>query len=366
MNQYDLDTPCIVVDRAKMLDNINRYQRVADEAGVAIRPHAKTHKTPQIARLQIEAGAVGVTVAKIGEAEVMADGGIRNIVIAYPVVGSAKLERLVRLARRVELAVACDSYEVARGISEAALHAGIVINVWIEIDPGYGRVGVQPGDELERLARSLIPLKGIRITGVLVFAGHSYDATSDGQRKEVAAQEAAIASHSADVLRRLGFAIATISAGSTPVSRFASSMNGITEIRPGTYVFGDLTQVKTQALDIEQCALTVLATVISRPAPDRAVIDAGTKVFTMDGEDSVIGTGRGYVVGHPEVTVAWFNEEHGVLTLPPSEQGLKVGDKLAIIPVHCCAVVNMLDELYIAENGHVQEVWTIAARGKVK
>lgn len=366
MNKYDLDTPCIVVDRDKMLDNINRYQRIANEAGVAIRPHAKTHKTPEIAQLQLEAGAVGVTVAKIGEAEAMADGGIRNIVIAYPVVGSGKLERLIQLAGRVELTVACDSYEVAKGISDAALYAGIVIPIWVEIDPGFGRVGVQPGPDLERLAQSLTSLQGIRVTGVIVFGGHSYDAESDEQRKEVAFQEAAIASQSANMLRGWGFPIETISAGSTPVSRFASIMKGITEIRPGTYVFGDLTQVKAKALDIGQCALTVMATIISRPAPDRAVIDAGTKVFTMDGEDSAIGTGRGYVIGHPDITVAWFNEEHGVLILPPSEQGLKVGDKLEIIPVHCCAVVNMLDELYIVHNDQVRDTWLIAARGKVK
>lgn len=366
-NKYDLDTPCIIVDRGKMLTNIERYQKIANEAGIALRPHAKTHKTPQIARLQIEAGAIGVTVAKLGEAEVMADGGIRNILIAYPIVGSAKLERLVRLAQRVDqLAVACDSFEVAAAISEAALKAGIVINVWIEIDPGYGRVGVQPEEALLQLAQSLKPLIGIRVTGVMEFAGHSYDAQTDEERLEIAAHEAAVAAHSAETLSSLGFPIETVSGGSTPVSRFASRMKGLTEIRPGTYVFGDLTQVKAGALSIEQCSLTVLATVISRPAPDRAVIDAGTKVFTMDGEESAIGTGRGFVVGHPDITVSWFNEEHGVLTLPPSEQGLRVGDKLEIIPVHCCAVVNMLDELHVTEDNQVQEVWPITARGKVK
>ncbi|ULO06874.1 alanine racemase [Paenibacillus sp. 19GGS1-52] len=366
MNKYELDTPCIIVDRTKLLANINRYQAIADEAGITLRPHVKTHKTPQIARLQVEAGAVGVTVAKLGEAEVMADGGINNIVIAYPIVGQSKLERLVQLAKRVKLTVACDSYEVASAISEAALKAGMVINIWIEIDPGYGRVGVQPGESLERLAGALAPLQGIVVTGVLEFAGHSYDAQTDEERKSIAVHEAAVASSSADTLRGCGFPIETVSGGSTPVSRFASLMQGVTEIRPGTYVFGDLTQVQAGALEIEQCALSVLATVISRPAPDRAVIDGGTKVFTMDGEDSVLGTGRGYVIGHPEINVSWFNEEHGVLVLPPSEQGLKVGDKLEIIPVHCCAVVNMLDELNIVQDDLVQEIWPIAARGKVK
>ncbi len=366
MNIYDLDTPCIVIDRWKMQNNINRYQKIANDAGVALRPHAKTHKTPEIAQLQMDAGAVGITVAKLGEAEIMADGGIRNIVVAYPIVGSSKLQRLIDLAKRVHLTSVIDSCQVAEGISNAALQAGIVINVWVEIDPGYGRVGVKPGADLEKLAGALISMKGIRITGVLVFAGQSYDAENDEQRREVAVRETSIACEAAAALRGYGFPIESISAGSTPVSRFAASMAGATEIRPGTYVFGDLTQVKTKAIELDQCALTVLATIISRPVPDRAVIDAGTKVFTMDGDESPIGTGRGYVLGHPEITVSWFNEEHGVLTLPPSEQGLKFGDKLEIVPVHCCAVINMLEELHIVEDGQVEKVWNIAARGKVR
>lgn len=366
MHKRELDTPCILVDRAKLLNNIRRYQGYADAAGIALRPHAKTHKTPEIARLQIEAGAIGVTVAKLGEAEAMADGGVRDILVAYPVVGSAKLARLIALAKRVKITVACDGIEAATGISDAALLAGLVVDVWIEVDPGYGRVGVQPGAGLERLAGSLGSLKGIRVCGVLVFAGHSYDAETDAQREAIAAGEAKIAREAAAALRGFGFPIETVSAGSTPVGRFAAAMKGVTEIRPGTYVFGDIMMVKAEALAIEQCALTVLVTVVSRPAPDRAVIDAGTKVFTMDGEDSAIGTGRGYVVGHPAIKVAWFNEEHGVLKLPDSEQGLQVGDKLEIVPVHCCAVINMLDELHVVVNDRVEQAWRIAARGKVQ
>lgn len=366
MKKSDLDTPCIVIDLLKMNNNINRYQKIANDAGVALRPHAKTHKTPEIAQLQMDAGAVGITVAKLGEAEIMADGGIRDIVIAYPIVGSQKLQRLIDLAKRVHLTTVIDSYQVAEGISNVALQAGIVINVWVEIDPGYGRVGVKPGADLERLAGALVSLKGIQITGVLVFAGQSYDAKNDDERREIAARETSIACEAAATLRRYGFTIDSISTGSTPVSRFAGTMVGATEIRPGTYVFGDLTQVNTKSIEIDQCALTVLATIISRPAPDRAVIDAGTKVFTMDGDESPIGTGRGYVLGHPEITVSWFNEEHGILTLPLSEQGLQVGDKLEIVPVHCCAVVNMLDELNVVVNDQVEKIWTIAARGKVR
>ncbi|CAI6018590.1 alanine racemase [Cohnella sp. JJ-181] len=366
MHKSRLDTPCILVDRAKLLDNIRRYQGYADAAGIALRPHAKTHKTPEVARLQLEAGAVGVTVAKLGEAEAMADGGVRDILVAYPVVGSAKLARLIALAKRAKITVACDGYEAAAGISEAALQAGLVVDVWIEVDPGYGRAGVLPGADLDRLAAALVPHRGIRVCGVLVFAGHSYDAETDAGRESIAAKEAETAREAAEALRGFGYAIESVSAGSTPVGRFASAMAGVTEIRPGTYVFGDVMMVKAQALAIGQCALTVLVTVVSRPAPDRAVIDAGTKVFTMDGEASAIGTGRGYVVGRPDIEVSWFNEEHGILTLPVGERDLLVGDKLEIIPSHCCAVVNMLDEMHVVDGERVLDTWRIAARGKVK
>ncbi|MFC3798236.1 alanine racemase [Cohnella sp. GCM10012308] len=366
MRKSELDTPCILVDRVKLLDNIRRYQGYADAAGIALRPHAKTHKTPEIARLQVEAGAVGVTVAKLGEAEAMADGGIRDIVVAYPIVGSAKLARLIALARRAKITVACDGIDAAASLSEAALQSGLVIDVWVEVDPGYGRAGVLPGADLDRLASALVPLQGIRVCGALVFAGHSYGAETDAEREAIARNEAGTALLAAEALRGFGFPIESVSAGSTPVGRFASAMAGVTEIRPGTYVFGDVMMVKAAALAIEQCALTVLVTVVSRPAADRAVIDAGTKVFTMDGEDSAIGTGRGYVVGHPAIEVAWFNEEHGILKLPDGERGLRVGDRLEIVPAHCCAVVNMLDELHVLDGDRVGATWRIAARGKVK
>ncbi|MFD0715302.1 alanine racemase [Paenibacillus sp. GCM10027626] len=365
MNKLMLDTPCIVVDEAKLLQNIERMQQTANAAGISLRPHIKTHKTPEIAKLQLEAGAVGITSAKLGEAEVMAEQGVSPIVIAYPIVGAAKLERLMRLTERAAITVAVDSIEVARGIAEAAAAAGRTISVWVEVDPGYGRVGVQPGEALERLGAALAELPGVRVTGVLTFGGQSYDAADDDALRQVVHEEARIAREAAATLRRLGCPVEAVSIGSTPASRLAAAMEGATEMRPGTYVFGDLTQVKAGAISLADCALTVLATVISRPAPDRAVIDAGTKVFTMDGEQSPLGTGRGYVLDHPGIEVAWFNEEHGVLHLPPEEQGLQVGDKLQIIPVHCCAVVNMLDVIHLVRDTEVQRIWKIAARGKV-
>ncbi|ULO09794.1 alanine racemase [Paenibacillus sp. 19GGS1-52] len=368
MDKKDLDTPVVMIDATKLAGNISRMQEKVDRAGIALRPHAKTHKTPEIAAMQLASGAVGITVAKLGEAEAMAAAGIRDILIAYPLVGAQKLERLVRLVKDKKnvIRVAVDSVEVAAGISAAALQAGEVIEVWLEIDPGYGRVGLQLGEALIAAAGSMLNLPGIRLTGVMTFAGQSYDAITDEELLQTVRKECAIAVEAAAALRVLGCPIEHISVGSTPASRFVSAMEGVTEIRPGTYVFGDLTQVKAKALQLEECALSVLVTVISRPTPERAVVDAGTKVFTVDGEDSPLGTGRGYVVGHPEVKVEWFNEEHGVLYLPPDERKISVGDKLEIVPVHCCAVVNNFDEISMIRENEFEHNLTVAARGKVR
>lgn len=360
------ETPCVWIDLDKVERNIAAMQKLADAAGLKLRPHAKTHKMPKFAMKQLEAGASGITVAKVGEAEVMADGGIRDIMIAYPIVGEAKLKRAARLAKRIGLTVALDSYEVALGLSRAMQEEGAEAGVLIELDPGYGRAGVQTPQAAGELAERILGLPGLDIRGILTFAGQSYDAADDDGIRQVALAEGRLAAEAAEELRSKGVRVRTVSVGSTPASRFCGLLEGVTEIRPGTYIFGDLTQVKAGALQVEDCALTVKVTVVSRPAPDRAVIDAGTKVFTSDGEDSPVGTGRGYVLEHPDITVEWFNEEHGILHLPEGCRELSVGDCLHIIPVHCCAVVNMFDEVWVQGGGRPAELWKVEARGKVR
>jgi D-serine deaminase-like pyridoxal phosphate-dependent protein len=216
------------------------------------------------------------------------------------------------------------------------------------------------------LAKRIDKLPCLVFRGLITFAGHSYDAKNVLEIEEIAIAEGNAARETAELLRISGLCTDVISAGSTPTSRFAGKMNGITEIRPGTYIFGDLMQVSLGAHALEDCALTVKTTIVSRPSADRAVIDAGTKVFTMDGDNSPIGTGRGYVLGHPGIIVSWFTEEHGMLYLPEEERELAVGQTLEIIPVHCCAVINMFDEVAAVRHEEVEAVWKVQGRGKVR
>ena len=367
MNKAELDTPYVLIDMDKVETNIKMMQDAADLAGIGLRPHAKTHKLPILAHKQIDAGAIGITVAKLGEAEVMAAGGISNILIAYPIVGQQKVERLFALAKEVSITVAVDRYETAKAISDCfSQDSSVSVGVIVEIDCGFNRVGVPPGEPALDLASRIAELPGLTFLGLMTFAGQSYDSANLDGIKEVALQEGAAAIETADLLRRHGLSREIVSVGSTPTSRFVSNVSGVTDIRPGTYIFGDLTQVSMGVHELEHCALTVKVTIVSRPSPERAVIDAGTKVFTMDGSDSPLGTGRGYVVGHPGIQVSWFTEEHGMLQLPPEEQHLTVGDTLEIIPVHCCAVINMFDEVAAVRGNEVEVVWPVLGRGKVR
>lgn len=366
MKRQDLDTPFVVIDMDKVERNITGMQKMADAAGVALRPHAKTHKIPALALKQVAAGAVGVTVAKVGEAEVMVDAGIGDILIAYPIVGTSKWERLARLGRKANVSVAVDSLEVTRGISQALEKAGGCIGVLIEIDCGFRRVGVAPGEPVLALARQVVQLPGLELKGIMTFAGHSYDARDSEERRRIGIKEGQTAVACADTLRAVGLSVDIVSVGSTPTSPIAAKVPGVTELRPGTYIFGDLMQVQMNVHSLDQCALTVKVTVVSRPAPERAVVDAGTKVLTKDGEDSPLGTGRGLVYGRPGICVEWLTEEHGMLKLAEGEWGLAVGDTLEIIPVHACAVVNMVDEVAFVRGDDVEAVVAVSARGKVR
>jgi len=343
-----IDTPALLIDAGRLRANVEAMAAAARDGGVALRPHAKTHKMVEVAALQLQAGAAGLTVAKLGEAEVFADGGCEDILIAYPLIGDAKLERLTALARRARVAVALDSLEVARAIAEA----GADVRVRIEVDTGQHRAGVLPGDAAG-LAREVAAL-GLRVEGVMTHEGQAY-----------AASDLAAATH--DAVAKLREAAATleepvISVGSTPTARFAAREPGVTEIRPGTYVFQDRTQVAHKAATESDLAAFVLATVVSRPAPDRAVIDAGTKVLSSDrlnAPGAPVDFGAVYGTGWPLVRAS---EEHGVVAIPPRTR-LDIGTQLRIVPNHVCPVVNLFDEAVIVEGDDVIDRWRVAARG---
>jgi D-serine deaminase-like pyridoxal phosphate-dependent protein len=342
-----IDTPALLIDAGRLRANVEAMAAAARDGGVALRPHAKTHKMVEVAALQLEAGAAGLTVAKLGEAEVFVDGGCEDILIAYPLIGAPKLERLAALARRARIAVALDSLEVARAIAQA----GADVRVRIEVDTGQHRAGVLPRD-VAALASDVAAL-GLHVEGVMTHEGQAY-----------AAEDLAAATHDA-VAQMLEAAASlhtpVISVGSTPTARYAANEPGVTEIRPGTYVFQDRTQIAHKAATSGDLAAFVLATVVSRPAPDRAVVDAGTKVLSSDrlnAPGAPVDFGALDETGWPLVRAS---EEHGVVAIPPGAQ-LEIGRQVRIVPNHICPVVNLFDEAVIVDGDRVDR-WRVAARG---
>jgi len=362
-----LDTPEIVVDLDVVRANIARAAAMAREAGVTVRPHIKTHKLPQIAQIQVGAGAVGVQVAKLGEAEVMAGAGIDDILVGYPIVGAQKLARLADLAERVSISVTIDSDEVAAGISRVAGERGLVIRALLELDPGMHRLGVVPGPAAFTLAERIAALPGIELAGVFTHEGHVYVQGRDMAEKERLTLESCKAAvDAAEEIRSRGIAAPVVSVGSAGTFRFAIHCPGVTEVRPGTYVFNDRSQIAQGAATDADLAAFAIATVVARPAPDRIVVDAGSKVLTSDRmlvPDAPVSFGR--VWGHDDWDVVRLSEEHGVIQVPPDAE-VGVGDRLAIVPNHVCPAINLASFVTIVEGGEVTGRWPVAARGLVQ
>jgi D-serine deaminase-like pyridoxal phosphate-dependent protein len=360
-----LDTPALLVDLDRLDANIDSMAAHARAGGVALRPHFKTHKSVAVARRQLAAGAIGITVAKLDEAEVLVDGGIdAPILVAFQLVSPHKLERALRLAGRVPLTLAIDSAAGAELLADAATAAGQVAEVWLEIDSGLRRCGVLPADAAA-LAGIVSGHRSLRLSGMFTHAGQSYAARDVAEVAAIAAAEAQAVVSAAEAARASGIPIATVSAGSTPTARFLDGSSGITEIRPGTYVFFDALQVALGSAAAEDCALSVATTVISRPAPDRAVIDAGSKTFGLDrgahSSDLLVGYGS---VQEVDGTLARLSEEHGMLDIP-ADSPLAVGDRVRIVPNHVCTVSNLGRRTYGLRGGIVREVIEIDAAGGV-
>jgi D-serine deaminase-like pyridoxal phosphate-dependent protein len=371
MRKSDLDTPALVVDSGALRHNIEWMQKVANQFGVRLRPHTKTHKSPHVARRQLEAGASGVTVAKVGEAEVMADGGVEDILIANQVIGGEKIRRLIALAERVRVAVLVDSSEGVGILERAFGAAGQQLDVLIEVDTGKGRCGLSETEQILALADEVARAGHLRLRGVETHEGHVPEgATSADQMKERAVAAGERIMEVAIALRERGQAVEEVSVGSTPAAPYTASVEGITEMRPGTYVFNDVNEMALGQATARECALSVLATVISRPQPDRAVLDAGSKslfaerartAFALEGYD-----GYGYIRQAPQARIVSLSEEHGVVAIPEGEDFPAVGGVVEIIPNHVCPAVNLHDELCILDGNDVVDVWPIAARGKVR
>src|SRR4051794_28671873 len=361
------DTPELVLDLDVVRANIDRAAAMAREAGVALRPHTKTHKLPRIAQLQVEAGAVGVQVAKLGEAEVMADAGIADILVGYPIVGEQKLGRLADLAERVTITVTVDSDEVAAGIARAARARGLTIRALLELDTGMRRLGVLPGPAAVELAGRVAALDGIELVGVFAHEGHVYtQAHDDVEREAMTLESCRLAVETADELRARGLAAPVVSVGSAGTFRFAIRAPGVTEVRPGTYVFNDRSQIGQGSCGPADLAAFAVATVVARPAPDRIVVDAGTKVLTSDRmlvPDPPASFGS--VWGHDDWDVVRLSEEHGVVSVPP-DAVVSIGDRVAIVPNHVCPTINLANAVTVVEGGRVSGRWPVVARGLVQ
>ena len=360
-----LDTPALLVDLDRLDANIESMAEQSRRVGLGLRPHFKTHKSTEIAKRQLAAGAVGITVAKLDEAEALIDAGIEGpILVAFQIVGPPKLDRAIRLAADRPLTLAVDGADGATLLAGAAAAAGTTIDVWIEIDSGLRRCGVLPVDA-PALARRIAELESLHLTGMFTHAGQSYGARDAQEVETIAAVETNAVVDAAMATRALGIPIDTVSAGSTPTARFLDSASGLTEMRPGTYVFYDELQVALGTIEGDRCALSVAATIVSRPARDRAVIDAGSKTFGLDrgahSSSPLKDFGR---VIDADAALVRLSEEHGVLEIP-ADSPIAVGDRIRIVPNHVCSVSNLGRRFYGLRGRVVEAVIQIEASGGV-
>ena len=344
---HDLDTPAVVCDLAKMERNIRAMVASCRQVGIPLRSHTKSNKIPEIARMQLSGGSIGICSQKVGEAEVMVAGGVTDILIPYNIVGPAKVERLLRLARRANITVSLDSLTTAQGIADIAEHDGGAVNVLIEVDTGSKRCGVQSPQAAIELGRQIVGLPGINLQGVMTYPSNS---ASKPFLDEII-----------DGFQRAGLPMAVLSGGGTGHEVISKEL-GCTEHRAGSYLWEGNTRIRTSAdLNDERCPLRVICTVVSTPTPDRIIIDGGQKTFC-----SYPPTPYGHCVEHPEIHIYGMSVEHGHVDVSKSSHQFKVGERLTWIPLHQEMALNLHDELVGYRGEQVEVIWPVAGRGKVK
>jgi len=345
----ELETPVPVVDIDRLEANISRLQAYLDEHGIANRPHIKTHKIPEIAQMQMDAGAVGITCQKVSEAAVMADAGFTDIFIPYNIIGDSKLNRLIALAKKATVSVTADSVFVIRGLASAAQQAGLTLTVLIECDTGLHRCGVQSPQEAVELARLINASPNLHFGGLMTYpTSEATDAFIRGTRT---------------LLEKDSIQIERVSGGGTPTMWQSHLHPDVTEHRAGIYVYGDRITLRAGAVTLDTCALRVHATVVSRPTPERGVLDAGSKSLSSDlhGLD-----GYGYICEYPDAKIYALSEEHGHVDFSACEHKPEIGERVSIIPNHCCTVTCLFDEVVGVRGDQVEVVWKVAARNTVR
>jgi D-serine deaminase-like pyridoxal phosphate-dependent protein len=357
MQISELDTPALLVDLDVMERNLARAAGYARQHGLRLRPHTKTHKIPALGRRQLELGAAGLTVAKTTEGEVMLETGTPDLLVAYPVVGRAKLGRLHSLAVRTRVTVALDSVEAARALSEL----GVEIGVLVEADVGLGRVGVRP-EELPALVRQVVALPHLRWEGIAFYPGH-IKGTGAEEEAKLETLRAGVAAM-VERLRAEGLEPRIVSGGSTPLLFQSHRLEAMNEIRPGTYIFNDRNTWRMGACARGDCAATILTTVVSVQG-ERLMIDGGSKTFSSD-RLATGGEGFGELVEAPEARFHKMNEEHGYIDMSRAPQRFRVGDRAQVLPNHICTAVNLHERIYGVRGEDVVEEWTVAGRGKLQ
>lgn len=367
MKINDIDTPALLIDRERMLENIKFMQAFADRKGVALRPHSKTHKMPEIAKLTVEYGAVGVAVAKVGEAEVMAAAGIKDILIANQIVGDIKLERIKKLAEAIELSFGIDCPEHVAAIERVFATANKPAQVMIEIEVGENRSGIIEEADFLALLESIKNCSHIELKGLFSHDGNTYGAANIEECVAIAVEAQKRTVHFAELARQQGFSCKLVSYGSTPtLMNEIPIVEGITELRPGTYIFMDNAQGNAIGT-LEHCAATVMATVISRPTPERTIMDAGAKALTKEtrGPGICHTEGMGTFLEYPHINVTKLYDEHTIIINKDFHDLVKIGDKLRIIPVHICPVCNLYDKAYLVSGDEVIKELEVTGRGKL-
>ncbi|HEV2835764.1 MAG TPA: alanine racemase [Pyrinomonadaceae bacterium] len=363
MRITELDTPALVVDLDVMERNLARMADYCRHHNLRLRPHTKTHKIPELAHKQIASGATGITVAKLDEAEVMIDAGLTDLLIAYPIVGPIKTQRLADLTERAKITVSLDSPEAARGISNAVSERGTNVDVLVELDVGFARCGLANETEALTLAQTISSLAGLNFKGLMFFPGHF--GVEPDERAELRRQVNEQLDRCIDAFERAGLPVKTISGGSTPSRYESDRFHGVNEVRPGTYIFNDRNTVGVSAADLDECALSVIVTVVSTSVSGHAVIDGGSKTFSSDRYQAEHGRGFGLIREDPAAEIERLSEEHGHINVSQSARRYVVGEPLMVIPNHVCSTVNLHDQIYGVRGEQVETIWKIAGRGKV-
>lgn len=366
MKYFNLDTPSVIIDKDIMIDNIKFMQDYANKHKVSLRPHTKTHKTPAIALLQEQYGAKGITVAKTSEAKVMAQYGLKDIFIANEIVGKAKFDTIKELANTINISFGLDSIEQAKLIEVAFSNAKKAI-VLIEIEVGEDRSGIIDMQDFIDLLNFLKTCKNIQLKGLFSHDGNSYMAKNLDECKQIHINAQKRTLEFAKTALDMGFSLSTISIGSTPsLMHDFPILEGITEIRPGTYVLMDASQASAYG-SFKRCAMSVLSTVISRPTNERVILDVGAKGITMQSRDKGICAvaGMGVIKGFDDVHIFDVFDEHAIIYNKKFKDAVKVGDKVEIIPMHVCPVMNLHKYAFLVSKGEVVDKLKIAAKGKL-